>query len=181
MPFKIYETSISSKFPAQSMVVVLRLYYLSLLVLGGLKGLVHDHFSLKRSKHVQIIYLEPEYDHHILPIKRTVRIEVGKFFFSFSAHLNDWVLAVIAPLRSRCSVSLDVCSYNRACETVNWSIVQSCGEYEQWECEGTAEIAEFSAGLQTRQEERYVILLFLLLLRRSFTSFSWHLRWSFTT
>ena len=32
------------------------------------------------------------------------------------------------------------------------------------EREGTVEIAEFSAGLQTRQEERYVILLFLLLL-----------------
>ena len=30
-------------------------------------------------------------------------------------------LAVIAPLRSRCSVSLDVCSYNRAREIVNWS------------------------------------------------------------
>ena len=37
---------------------------------------------------------------------------------------------------------------------------------------------EFNAGLQTRQEERYVILLFLLLLGGSFTSFSWHLRWS---
>ena len=40
-------------------------------------------------------------------------------------------LAVIASLRSRCSVSLDVCSYNCACEIVNWSIVRSCGEYEQ--------------------------------------------------
>ena len=37
---------------------------------------------------------------------------------------------------------------------------------------GTAEMAEFSAGLQTRLEERSVILLFLLLLGGSFTSFS---------
>ena len=51
------------------------------------------------------------------------------------------VLAVIAPLRSRCSVSLEVCSYNRAREIVNWSIVRSCGEYEQGEREETAEIA----------------------------------------
>ena len=27
------------------------------------------------------------------------------------------------------------------------------GEYNQWEGEGTAEIVEFSAGLQTRQED----------------------------
>ena len=90
------------------------------------------------------------------------------------------VLAFIAPLRSRCSVSLDVCTYNPACEKiVNWSIVRSCGEYEQWEREGTVEVAEFSAGLQTWQKERYVISLFLLLLGVSFTSSSWHLRWSF--
>ena len=50
-------------------------------------------------------------------------------------------LAVIAPLRSHCSVSLDVCSYNRAHEIVNWSIVRPCGKYEQREREGTAEIA----------------------------------------
>ena len=65
-------------------------------------------------------------------------------------------LAVIAPLRSRCLVSLDVCSYNLTREIVNWSKVWSCSENEQREREGTAEIAEFSAGLQTRQEERYV-------------------------
>ena len=62
-------------------------------------------------------------------------------------------LAIIAPFRSRCSVSLDVCSYNRAREIINWSIVRSCGEYEQRERERTAEIVEFSAGLQTQQEE----------------------------
>ena len=73
------------------------------------------------------------------------------------------VLAVIAPLRSHCSVCLDICSFNPACKkVVNWPIVRSCGEYEQCEREGTAEIAEFSAGLQTRQEERYVILRLLL-------------------
>ena len=96
-------------------------------------------------------------------------------------------LAIIAPLRSRCSVYLDVCSYNHAREIVNWSKVRSCGEYEQCEREGTAENAEFSASLHTRQEERYVILLFLLLLGGggggggggSITSFSSHLRWSF--
>ena len=32
-------------------------------------------------------------------------------------------------------------------------------------------MAEFSAGMQTRQEERYVILLFLLLLGGSFYEF----------
>ena len=36
---------------------------------------------------------------------------------------------------------------------------------------GTAEMAEFSAGLQTQQEERYVILLFFLLLGGSFYEF----------
>ena len=35
----------------------------------------------------------------------------------------------------------------------------------------TAEMAEFSAGLQTRQEERYVLLLFLLFLRGTFYEF----------
>ena len=39
------------------------------------------------------------------------------------------------------------------------------------ESEGTAEMAEFSAGLQPWQEERYVILLFLLLLGGSFYEF----------
>ena len=39
------------------------------------------------------------------------------------------------------------------------------------EREGTAEVAEFSAGLQTRQEEKYVISLFLLLLRGKFYKF----------
>ena len=83
------------------------------------------------------------------------------------------VLAVIAPLRSRCSVCLDVCSYNLACEKiVNWSIARSCSEYGQCERKGTTEIVEFSAALQTWQEERYVISLYLLLLGGIFTSFS---------
>ena len=83
------------------------------------------------------------------------------------------VLAVIAPLCSHCSVCFEVCRYNPACEKiVNWSIIRSRGEYEQCEQEGTAEIAKFRAGLQTRQEERYMISLFLLLLGGSFTSFS---------
>ena len=38
---------------------------------------------------------------------------------------NRRALAVIAPLCSRCSLSLDVCSYNHAREIVNWSIVRS--------------------------------------------------------
>ena len=89
------------------------------------------------------------------------------------------VFAVIAPLHSRCSVCLDLCRYNPTCEKiVKWLIVQLCGKYEQWEPIGTAEIAEF-AGLQTRQEERYVISLFSILLGESFMSFSWRLRWPF--
>ena len=95
--------------------------------------------------------------------------------FRLTAHLNDCqlesILAGIAPLRSRCSVSLDVCSYNRACEIINWSILRPCSEYEQWEREGTAEIVEFGTGLQTRQEERYVIMLFLLLMGGKFCEF----------
>ena len=55
---------------------------------------------------------------------------------------------------------------------VDWSIVQSCGEYEQREREETAEMAEFNAGLQTWQEERYVISLFFFLQGGSSTSFS---------
>ena len=75
------------------------------------------------------------------------------------------VVAVIAPSRSRCSACLDICCYNPACEKiVNWSIVRSCGEYEQCEPKGTAEMAEFSSGLQIQQEERCMISLFLLLL-----------------
>ena len=71
------------------------------------------------------------------------------------------VMTIIAPLRSCCSACLDICRNKSACEKiVTWSIVQSCGEYEQWEGEGSAEMAEFSAGLQKRQGERYVISLF---------------------
>ena len=74
------------------------------------------------------------------------------------------VLAIILPSRSRCSAYLDAWRYKPACnEIIDWSIAQSCGEYEQREREGTAEMAEFNAGLQTRQEE----------------SFSWQLRWKF--
>ena len=73
--------------------------------------------------------------YRICLIKRTVRVEVGKIFCGkerwqssvlphTSMIVDRRVLAVIAPLRSRCSVSLDVCSYNPACEKiVNWSIV----------------------------------------------------------
>ena len=68
--------------------------------------------------------------YRILLIKRTVRIEVGNFFLkywywrsSFLAHTSmiadRRALAFIAPLRSHCSVSLDVCSYNHAREIVN--------------------------------------------------------------
>ena len=132
-----------------------------------------------------------KYRYRILPIKRTVRIEVGNFFWSRG--IDDlpfnrtpqwlpigehWSLLRLCALAVQ--LASDICCYNRTREIVNWSKLWPCGEYEQWEREGTAEIAEFSAGLQTRQEERYVILLFLLLLGGSFTSFSWHLRWSFT-
>ena len=73
---------------------------------------------------------------------------------------NRIVITVIAPSHSRCSVCLDVCGNNpHVKKIINWSIVQ----YEQWEHEGTAEMAEFSAGLQTRQEEWYVIWFWLIL------------------
>ena len=71
-----------------------------------------------------------------------------------------------------CTFALSLFSLLRCEKIANWSIVRSCGEYEQWEREGTTEMEELSAGLQTQQEERYVILLFLLLLGGSFTSFS---------
>ena len=84
-------------------------------------------------------------------------------------------LAVIGPLRSRCSVSLDVYSYNHAREIVNWSIVRPCSEYEQWERKGTAEIAE-TAGIQrwfadTARGKVCNFAFFLLPLGGSFKSF----------
>ena len=83
------------------------------------------------------------------------------------------VLAIISPSSPCCSAILDVWRYKPACnEIVDLSITQSCGEYEQRERKGTAEMADFNAGLQTRQEERYVISFFLLLLAGSFTIFS---------
>ena len=89
------------------------------------------------------------------------------------------IMAIILPSRSRCSAYLDAWLYNPACnEIVDWSITQSCSN-EKREREGTAEMAEFNAGLQTRQEERYVIWLFLLLLGGSLTRFSRQLQWPF--
>ena len=83
------------------------------------------------------------------------------------------VSATILPCRSCCSAYLDAWRYKPASnEIIDWSIAQLCGEYEQPKHEGTAEMAEFNAGSQTWQEERYVILLYLLLLGGSFTSFS---------
>ena len=72
------------------------------------------------------------------------------------------VMTVIAPSHSRCSTCFRRLLQQSACEKIiDWSRVQSCGEYKQLEQEGTAEMAEFSAGLQTRQEERYVFWLLL--------------------
>ena len=68
------------------------------------------------------------------------------------------VMVIILPLRSHRLAYLDAWRYKPACnEIVDWSITRSCGEYEQRERKGTTEMAEFNAGLQTRQEERYVI------------------------
>ena len=68
---------------------------------------------------------------------------------------NRSVMAIILPLRSHCSAYLDAWRYNPARnEIVDWSITRSCGECEQREHQGTAEMAEFNAGLQTQQEER---------------------------
>ena len=111
-----------------------------------------------------------------------MRIEVGSFFWSRGIddlpfdHTPQWLpIGEHWPLLHLCALAVqlasDVCSYNCAREIVIWSKLRPCGEYKQWERKGTAEKAEFSAGLQTRQEERYVILLFLLLLGGSFLSF----------
>ena len=60
------------------------------------------------------------------------------------------VMVIIVPLRSRCSSYLDAWRYKHACnKIVDWSITQSCGEYEQRERYGTTEMTEFDAGLQT--------------------------------
>ena len=81
-----------------------------------------------------------EITYRILPIKRMVRIEFFSEVWvnwrsSILAHTSmiadRRALAVIAPLHSRCSVSVDICNYNRAREIVNWSIIRSYGEYEQ--------------------------------------------------
>ena len=84
------------------------------------------------------------------------------------------VLAIISLSRIRCSAYLDAWHYNSAAcnKVVGWSIVRSCGKYEQREREGIAEMAELNDGLQTRQEERYLIAIFLHILGGSFTSFS---------
>ena len=79
----------------------------------------------------------------------------------------------VFPLLHYCALAVQrACRNNTACnKIIIWSIVRSCGDYEQGELEGTAEMVEFSAGLQTQQEERYVISLFLILLGGSFTRF----------
>ena len=79
-----------------------------------------------------------------------------------SAHCS--VSATVWPSRSCCLAYLDAWRYKPASnEIIDWSIAQLCGKYEPPKREGTAEMAEFIAGLQTRQEERYVIPLYLLL------------------
>ena len=116
------------------------------------------------------IYLYP-----IRPITCTVRVEVGKTFCRRDVgnppfyRTPQWLpVKAYLPLLHLCALAVQFA----ACEKIiNWSIVRSCGEYEQWEHEGTAEMAEFSAGLQTRQEVRFVILLFLLLLGGKFYEF----------
>ena len=62
--------------------------------------------------------------------------------------------------------SLDAWRYNPVCnKVVDWSIARSwCdAEYVQREREGTTDRVELNAGLQTRQEEMYVICFFSLL------------------
>ena len=79
------------------------------------------------------------------------------------------VSAIILPPSSHCSAYLDVWRYKPAFnEIVDWSIAQSCAEYEQREYKGTAKMAELNAVFQTRQEERYVISLSFFLLGGSF-------------
>ena len=82
------------------------------------------------------------------------------------------VSAIILPLRCRCSPYLDAWRYNPACnEVVTWSIARICTKYEQRERDGTADREELNAGFQKRQEERYVIWLFLLLLGGGFSTY----------
>ena len=81
-----------------------------------------------------------------------MRIEVGNFFWSRGIEDlpfnctpqwlpigEHWSLLRLCALAVQ--LASDVCSYNRAREIVNWSKLRPCGEYEQWEREGTAEIA----------------------------------------
>ena len=100
-----------------------------------------------------------------------MRIEVENFFWSRG--IDDlpfnrtpqwlpigehWLLLRLCALAVQ--LASDVCCYNSAHEIGQY--YDHATKNEQWEHEGTAEIAEFSTGLQTRQEERFVILLFLL-------------------
>ena len=78
--------------------------------------------------------------YHVLPINGTVRVEVGKNFSrrdvgNLTTHLNDCRSESIGRY---CAFELSLFSLLRvnktfaACEKiVNWSIIRSCGEYEQ--------------------------------------------------
>ena len=105
---------------------------------------MHSHNLVIRHEQARATY-------RILPIKRTVRIEVGNFFWSRGIDNlpfnrtpqwlpigEHWSLLRLCALAVQ--LASDVCSYNRACEIVNWLILRPCGEYEQWEREGTAEL-----------------------------------------
>ena len=92
----------------------------------------------------------------ILPIKRTVRIEVENFFWSRGIddlpfnRTPQWL-----PIGEHCSLNIlrlcalavqlasDVCCYNHAREIVNWSKLRPCGEYEQWEHASGGKFYEF--------------------------------------
>ena len=111
--------------------------------------------------------------YRILLNKRTVQVEFGKIFYrrgvvKYLYNCTPQLLPIgvqwpLLHLRTLAvQHALKRCLPQQSTrKKIRWSIVRSCGEYERWEREGTAEMALFSAGLQTRQEERYVFWLLL--------------------
>ena len=74
-----------------------------------------------------------------------VQIEVGNFFWIRGIddlpfnRTPQWLpIGEHRSLLRLCALAVqlasDVCSYNRAREIINWSILRPCGEYEQWNC-----------------------------------------------
>ena len=91
--------------------------------------------------------LEGLSNYRILPINRTVRVEVGKIFCRRGFgnlpfyRTPQWLAIVVYwPLLHLRALAVQLAwRYNPPLNKfVDWSIVWSCGEYEQWESERTA-------------------------------------------